>query len=200
MKYDYRFLLKPLLGKLELCGDLVFVEKSYQGYLIGLVDVLGHGKESRKLAIQVSDFLESNAHLPMDELIRQLHGFLIGSRGVVAGFCLINTKNENASYIGVGNVYSLLVNKDVTVLQSSDGILGYGRLKLEAETFEISPGDMIIMLSDGMNHHISSSWLKEVRHKDASWIAKRLIMNHSKNIDDASCVVFKCLGGDHNEL
>src|SRR5947209_14365503 len=105
-------------------GDLHVVKDFEGGALVGVVDGLGHGPEAAAAARKAVAALEQRAEEPLIPLVRRCHEHLRGTRGVVMRIASLDTGNNSASWLGVGNVEGILVREGSQPGQRIHRIIG----------------------------------------------------------------------------
>ena len=78
---------RSLEGPEEACGDGGVIVRTEDDCFVALIDVLGHGVEAHRVALQAEEFLANNAARELGDLITDLHAHLKGSRGAVVALC-----------------------------------------------------------------------------------------------------------------
>lgn len=186
-----------LPGQVE-CGDRHVVMPFDSKLLIAVVDGLGHGEEAARVAERSVATLETwgERETPV-ALMERCHAELRGSRGVVMSLALFDASERTMSWLGVGNVEGRLLRRFPSSerrhqnLLMRPGVVGERLPTLQAVTFPIGRGDMIIFATDGIHprfaeHIDTGSTLQE--------IADGIIAHHGKNNDDALVLVAKYSG------
>lgn len=190
-KIDYHVMKRPLTGVDDECGDTGVV-REYDGHcFMALVDVLGHGKEAFEVAVLVEDYLSIRYDQDLVELIQGLHTHLTGTRGAVAAVCRLELCTGVLDYSGMGNICMRIFGSSHKRLITRDGILGYGISSPKQKRFQLYPGDIFIMSSDGIREHVDLVDYPEILMGSAETITIGFIENLGKKNDDASCVALR---------
>ncbi|MHC1604498.1 MAG: SpoIIE family protein phosphatase [Candidatus Methanofastidiosia archaeon] len=183
-------IIKPLIRHCE-CGDTGIVKEFDNKIFIGIVDILGHGRDAYKLAIVCKDFIERNYEKDLIEIVKELHDHLLGSRGAVMGLCNVNLKSGNVEYVGVGDTTIRKFGSEYTRLVSVPGVVGYLLSSLTKRTMKLSAGDVLVLYTDGVKEHFEIEDYPRLLNDDAKTIAKNIIRKFGKKNDDASCIVLR---------
>ena len=173
-------------------GDIGVIAQHDHIIFMGLVDVLGHGREANEIALIAKEYLDEHTR---DEdivaVMNGLHEHIRGTRGAVAGFCRVNLANGELSYTGIGNITVRILGTKSKRMLSRDGIVGYSMAKPQLTTYQLVPGDTIIMHSDGMKEHFDQHELGGLLLNRADRIADELVDRYGTKTDDVSCIVMK---------
>ncbi|HET6464165.1 MAG TPA: SpoIIE family protein phosphatase [Nitrospiria bacterium] len=178
-------------------GDAHIVQLLPKGALVAVVDGLGHGSEAASAARKAVDCLSNGASGSVISLLTECHRSLQGTRGVVMSLALFNSDDQAMMWTGVGNVTSVLYRADSRIAPSSEnllpraGIVGYVLPPLRAAVLPVSPGDTLVMASDGIRDgFVVKPFLKDPPQQ----IADRILSQHAKETDDALVLVVRYRG------
>jgi len=186
-----------LLGETE-CGDQYLVKPFPGGVLVAVIDGLGHGPAAALAAKMAVAQLESHAHESVRWAIEHCHESLRPTRGAVMNLASFSKKDQNMSWLGVGNVEGVLLRADGRARPAREylvpcrGVVG-GRLwPLNSSILPIRRGDTLIFATDG----IHSGFGPDVSLSDPPQkIADRILAVYGKDTDDALVLVVRYLGG-----
>ena len=182
-------------------GDLHVVVPFSGGALVALIDGLGHGPEAADAAIAAASLLEAYASDPVLTLIQRCHAGLRKTRGAVMSIASFNSRDSSMSWTGVGNVDGILVRLSARPEQRDEaiavrgGVVGYQLPPLQAKTLPVSPGDTLIMATDGIRSGFAARLAIE---HDPQEIAESILARFGKGSDDAHVVVTRYLGSGHS--
>ena len=178
-------------------GDCALVRPFDRGFLVGVVDGLGHGPEAAEAAGLAVRELEAYAGESVIALVRRAHTRLRGTRGVVLSLASFNTLDETMTWIGVGNVEGVLIRAEPgsgsareTILQRG-GVVGYDLPPLQASVVAVSAGDTLVFATDGLRSEFVTGLRSNIspeRH------ATELLAQYGKATDDALVLVARYLG------
>ncbi|MFD1657523.1 SpoIIE family protein phosphatase [Streptomyces caeni] len=159
-----------------------------------LVDGLGHGPAA---AVASRASIAAFEHAPVTDLgrlMRDAHAAMRGTRGGVAGACLIDPERGELAYAAVGNITGRVVTGGRPVhLLDRPGSLGthfpLPALRLQHAPWQ--PGSTLVLVSDG----IRSTWSLEghprlLGHHPAV-IAAVLHREYARRTDDATVLVVR---------
>ena len=185
---------RALPGQSE-SGDASVVVPLEGALLAAVVDGLGHGSEAATAARVAIETLQAHAGEPLEALLRTCHQALLKTRGVVVSVALFRAEDETVTLLGVGNVEGILLRADPrkkreTVLLRG-GVVGYQLPPLRASVLAISPGDTLILATDG----VQSGFVSTLSPFGAPQsMADGLLARYAKDSDDALALVIRYLG------
>jgi phosphoserine phosphatase RsbX len=180
---------RPRPGE-AVCGDHpVALDIDEGAALFGVIDGLGHGAAAAAAAQQAAEVVAERRSEPLDVLMQRCHRALAQTRGVAMTLARVDFETDALSWIGIGNVAADLVAKHPTGVEVRSsallvgGIVGYRMPQtLSTSQVSISPGDLLIMSSDGIaEHHLDS--INFAAHATA--IAEQLVGQYGRETDDA---------------
>src|SRR3954451_1826383 len=176
----------------ERSGDLAFFFPTASGALTCLIDGLGHGPEAADAAELCASVVRTHAEAPVKELMQACHERLAETRGVVMTVAWCDLERSTVSWAGVGNVDARLVHsgpdqrEDVALVFG--GVLGYRMPSVRAATMPLERGDVLVMITDGIEAAISPAL---TGGGAAQTMADRILSMHGKGNDDALVVVIR---------
>jgi len=190
-KIDYGIVMRALLKDESECGDLAIVKENDQQCFLALFDVLGHGRNARKVALMANDYIERNYNNDLLDVMCGLHEHLRGTRGAVAALICFDIGSGEMSYVGIGNITVRLFGREQFRLVPRDGVIGYIMPKPEKRVINLFQGDIMIMHSDGIREHFDILECRDLFSASAQSIAEGLLNRFWKKHDDASCIALK---------
>src|SRR3989442_10368988 len=85
----------------SVSGDMYVVKPIADGYLLAVVDGLGHGDEAVLAARATLPVLEAYTGGPLDELIKRCHEALAKTRGVVMTVATLRSAENQLTWLRV---------------------------------------------------------------------------------------------------
>jgi negative regulator of sigma-B (phosphoserine phosphatase) len=173
-------------------GDVAVCAGTAAGGLACLIDGLGHGPDAADAAERCADVVRANADAPAVELLERCHAALRDSRGVVMTAAWFDLAARTLSWAGVGNVDARLVRpgpgsrEDVALVFG--GVIGYRMPKVRVATMPLARGDLLVMITDGIESAISPAL---AGGGGAQALAERILARHGKGTDDALALVVR---------
>lgn len=181
---------RALRGELE-SGDIHIVEPFPGGVLVGMVDALGHGPEAAEVARLARATLQARASAPVAILVQYCHQALRTTRGAVMTVVSFDANNNTLSWLGIGNVDAHLFHADALMMRRREaimprgGVVGHNLPKANATTISVTPGDILILATDGI-----SSRFVDIRYSGSPQeIAADILAQYGKATDDALVLV-----------
>jgi hypothetical protein len=187
--------VRPCDGE-TLSGDAVVVHSHDDGVFVAVIDVLGHGPDAHKLALQLSGTLSnwlSSVPTPNpDGALAVLHESARGTRGAVAAVAWLNGRTLEGSIAGIGNVRCRLFGSIAKTVEFREGVLGSRMRPLTSTSFALGPADVLLLFSDGVTGRFTVNEYPSLTLDPASAIASNIVRRFGKGTDDASCAVMRC--------
>lgn len=172
-------------GDAEISGDLHLVAEVKHGVLVAVVDGLGHGREAALASRLTVDTLKTEPDRPVTALVERCHAVLNRSRGVVMSLAQLDARVEAMTWLAVGNVEGVLIRPGAPRRESilmRGGIVGHRLPPLRATTLTLSPGDLVVLATDG----IREGFAEDLRPgAPVQEIADRVLASHGRTTDDA---------------
>lgn len=179
-------------------GDLHVVLPLATGVVVAVLDGLGHGPEAAVAAKAGADILVAHAGESLESLVQRCHDGLRATRGVVMSVASFNVRDSTLTWIGVGNVETVLLRSDRgsrparEAITLRGGIVGYRLPPLRPKTLPVFPGDVMIMATDGVKTDFTAGLAMD---GSPTSIAESILATHSRGSDDALVLVAKYVGG-----
>lgn len=169
-------------------GDLHLVEPTEDGFLIAVVDGIGHGSEAAAAAGIVIDMLRNYAEEPAVTLVKRCHDALTYARGAVMTVATLHPNDGRLTLLGVGNVEAVMFRESgqgkVPIHRAvlRGGIVGYQLPRLQTQKLRAAPGDLIVFATDGIGAGFTECVAPGGTPQQ---IAERILERHFKGTDDA---------------
>jgi len=193
LSVDWAVAHTPLPGQTE-SGDNYVVESFPQGYLMSVIDGLGHGPKASVAAKAAVEALRSNPNDSPDTLMQRCHRNMTSTRGAVITLASLNTITNTIIWMGVGNVTGVLIqansNGESTreYLLLRGGIVGYRLPPLRAYSQPVHPGDLLILVTDGIRKGFIENLPTTATPQE---IADHIHMTYCRGTDDALVLVVR---------
>jgi phosphoserine phosphatase RsbX len=179
----------------DVSGDAYVVRPAADGYVLAMADGLGHGPEA---TLAANAAIAAATHPGEDSpsvLLRRSHEACIPTRGVVMTVVHVDTRRNAVCWAGVGNVEAVLVRSRLSgpsrreTAMLPGGVVGVALPTLKEQTYEIAPGDLLALATDG----IRGEFVSELMNFAApSSMASRIIDRHRVKTDDALVLIARC--------
>ncbi len=177
-------------------GDTYAVAPSAHGLLVAVIDGLGHGSEAAIACDAAAESIMACAGQTVVSIVRQCHERLRGTRGAVMSVASFNAVDSTMTWLAVGNVEACLLRADPATREKPyvlmrAGVVGQNLPPLRAEIMSVSPGDVLVMATDGIQSGFASSI--DIRMPPQE-IADALMARFAKKTDDALVMVLRWRG------
>jgi len=178
-------------------GDRYLAMTTPDGALVAVVDGLGHGAEAANAAKMAVGSLERHAQQRVIPLVKDCHHSLFGTRGAVISVASFTARDQSMTWLGVGNVEGLLLRAQATSprresLLLRGGVVGVRLPSLTAEIVPVTPGDTLILATDGVRSDFSNERLPQ--RGPPQMLADYILARWSTQTDDALVLVVRYLG------
>lgn len=175
-----------------VCGDALALRKATMTAQFFLCDGLGHGPRAAEAANAALESLSSHPGGTVETVLDDLSHALQPTRGAVAALCQVEGAAGQMSCGGIGNISMLHIsNQKLRRLPSRDGRLGAPERQALVETIDITPGDLIILHSDGISTLRNLEQKAGLLRRSALTIAGIVIRDNLRGRDDASVAVIR---------
>ncbi|MFF4294046.1 SpoIIE family protein phosphatase [Streptomyces vinaceus] len=149
-------LTQPISGE-QVCGDTWSArsQSSPDGNrttTVMMCDGLGHGPMAELASRRARDaFHAARGDRPQD-IVRELHNALKGTRGAAIAVAAVNTAQGRAELCGVGNISAFATADGKRhAMVSMPGIVGHQLPSLRTFTTPLGPEGILVMYSDGLS-------------------------------------------------
>ncbi len=193
---DWGVAVRAIAGS-DRPGDAYAVKTLGDRVLVAVIDGLGHGEPAAEASNLAVDVLSAHASEELVPLTRRCHEALRRTRGVVLSLASFDFRTDSMTWLGIGNVEGTLKRIDPAAKPSHEslflngGVVGYNLRTVRASVLPVTCGDTLVFATDG----IRSGFAAEVRPDSSPQdTADRIIVNYSKNTDDALVLVVRYLG------
>src|SRR6266481_56590 len=142
MSLDWGVAGLPLDGQAE-SGDRHVVQSFPGGFLLAVIDGLGHGYGAAMAATAAEFILRAEPQEPLISLVRHCHESLRPTRGVVMSVVSFDTSHGLMTWLGVGNARGILIRSGLSANVRSEelllraGVIGEQIPPLQASVFPV---------------------------------------------------------------
>ncbi|MBC8282032.1 MAG: SpoIIE family protein phosphatase [Chloroflexi bacterium] len=190
-------MLKKAFSDLPNCGDSFACWESDGKITLCIVDGLGHGENAEVAAIAALQYVGSHISEPLADIFSGCNNEIFRTRGVVMGLAVIDRQNATLTYGGIGNIVARIVTNypdspgESMQFIGDTGIVGGGYRRFCEQTVEISPGQLLLMHTDGIPEHLDISPYPAEIKSDLSKLATAIIDDWGKETDDRAVVIYR---------
>jgi negative regulator of sigma-B (phosphoserine phosphatase) len=174
----------------EVSGDAYLVKEYADGMLVCLVDGLGSGPLAAEAAQIAVDWVVTHHQAPLPQIIAGCHDAMRDTRGAVMALMRINTEARALSFVGVGNIEFRAWGAEPMQPISRAGIVGSRLPSLREFNFTCTPGDLIILHTDGISRRFALDGVVErVGPASPQRLARAIADDCAKQNDDVTLLV-----------
>jgi len=175
--------------------DRHLVKTTRDGALLAVVDGAGHGRGAAGPARLAVDTLEAYANESVVDQFQRCHDRLRSTRGAVMSMAAINAAQNSLTWAGVGNIEGMILRSSprgiVERLLLRPGIVGYRLPSLRAAILPLTPGDLILLSTDGITPDFETHIMPEEHPRI---VANRISFGFRKRSEDGLVLVVRYLG------
>ncbi|MDR3660644.1 MAG: SpoIIE family protein phosphatase [Mycobacterium sp.] len=159
-----------------------------------VVDGLGHGDAAATAAQAAVTVFDQRPVTDPQDFLRRAHDAMRVTRGGVAAACVIDPRNEQLTFAGVGNIAGQVVyGGDREHLISYPGTLGthLPAPRIRMQHCRWPPGATLVMTSDGIRSGWRLAAYPALLRHDPAVIAATLYRDFTRPTDDACVLVVR---------
>lgn len=193
-KYEFAQHKRPIqtLPDNGVCGDQTLVVENDEHILLAIFDGAGHGPSAYNISKQAEKIIKNLAFsFSLEQIIERLHSELTGSIGGVVAICQLEKQSALCTCLGVGNISIKVFPPKPESVMIRGGVLGYEITRPKINHFKLDPGEIIVLMSDGINENFKADEIPDFYSLSANQICCILIDYFSKTLDDASVISLK---------
>jgi hypothetical protein len=190
---DHGSWVRPAAGHVA-GGDLVWIRSGPTHLNVVVIDVLGHGPNAARVAAALSDRLDAAPEIEPGKMLGRLSG---SELGCAAAALTVELASGGARFDGIGNVAGVVVARDGSTIDfpSRPGILGSPGVRPLTTHFTLTPGQVVLLASDGVTDLHTAACAPERFNTDPSAFARLVVERYGKSFDDACCAVVRAREG-----
>lgn len=186
MSLQFAISQRPARGE-KICGDTYLVVRG-PTTIVALADGLGHGPIAAEASVAFCDYVGREADRSAEQILRGATSAISKTRGAAAALLHIDEEAGRLVFAGVGNIELQAVSRVPIRPVCTPGIVGRPLRKVVAYRYDLSPGDLLALYSDGISSRLD---LKEFQRLEPQQVADSILERHGKHHDDATIVVIK---------
>ena len=178
----------------EVSGDGWLFRESGDYRTILMVDGLGHGPNAARAARAATDAFDKHTGAAPGALMQICHVALTPTRGAAGAAARVDTVKKHGTFAGIGNISCRVEwGGERRQLVSHSGTLGHVMRRVQEFEFDFPAGALLILHSDGLATHWTSSDYPGLMARHAGLIAGVLYRDHDRGRDDVTVAVLKNL-------
>jgi hypothetical protein len=196
---EFEGVTRPRLS-FDANGDAFVFERFKGGALVAVIDGLGHGERAQRSTEVAVRCLQSHPGEPLATLFCSVAKACRATDGVVMAAARFEFSNAiTFSFASVGNVEARLFlprNSEHSPAKSERlivrrGILGGKAPEPHVTAHVWSPGNVLVLHSDGVSGRWSLEDFPGWRHEPAGLMAQEMLVRLANDDDDATLVVVR---------
>lgn len=148
-------------GGVPHSGDGFLLQREGPVVMAAVADGTGSGIVAHEAATACLDALGKLGIAPIDQCFRTVHTAVAGTRGVALGLSLIDLSQRCLDWSAVGDIDAALFRpapraECISIIQRG-GTLGYQFEGFHRQQHDLSTGDLLLMISDGVSRRFRQS-------------------------------------------
>lgn len=196
MAFEVGTVQVPFPGE-EVCGDSwgFFADGGRARLLVS--DGLGHGAGAAGAASEAERLFHAHASQRPAEVLKRMHDAMRSTRGAAVALCDLDAVTGGISYAGVGNIVSVAVAPPPAARQnmvSLNGTIGHQVRAFQEFTYQLAPGALVAMHSDGLSTHWALEKYPGLLARDPAVVAAVLYRDFWRKRDDVTVLVARRTG------
>lgn len=173
-------------------GDAFVVKQWAESALVGVIDGLGHGQFAHCAAQAARQYVESHFDLPLDQIFRGAGRACRATRGVVMALARFDWGQGQLAFASVGNIEArVFPSSELFPFAIRRGVIGLNAPSPVVTEHPWSPGNVLVLHSDGLRTHWSCKDFPGVAEQPAQTLAQEFLRLLAKEEDDATVIVVR---------
>jgi anti-sigma regulatory factor (Ser/Thr protein kinase) len=182
-------LVRAIIGEAE-AGDSYVAWRDGDAVTALLCDGLGHGPLAAAAARAAVAAAREAPGEPPAALLRRAHERMSRTRG--GALAIVRATAGAASFAGLGNIAGWIMSGDGRQgMISVPGIAGHQAHRMRQYEYEVPPGAVVVLHSDGLSSRWSARDLPGLAGRDPLVIAAALLREAGVHRDDASVLAIR---------
>jgi negative regulator of sigma-B (phosphoserine phosphatase) len=191
MEMNIGYAVRPYKGE-ALCGDVGGWWQLPQRRVLALADGLGHGPAAHHAAQAAMQCTARHLQCNCVDLFAACNDKLFDTRGAVLAIALVDQASNRLTLGAIGNIKSILLTPGGHVrLGSGRGIVGAGYTWTPPDQVLLTPGDTLLMFSDGIDDIGGVRSCLESLQETPQMLADKVLATWARDTDDASVLVYR---------
>jgi serine phosphatase RsbU (regulator of sigma subunit) len=170
------------------CGDQYTIIEDGPILLVAVADGLGHGPKAEEASRGFCEYVQEHPQDGMERLFKGATKAISRTRGVAAAVVRIDLDDASMTFAGVGNIELQSVSKKPIRPVCTPGIVGRPLRKVVQFDYELSPGDLVAIYSDGISSRFALADYKFLQPEEA---AAKIHEANAKAHDDQTLIVMR---------
>jgi anti-sigma regulatory factor (Ser/Thr protein kinase) len=186
---DCAGLLRPISGETE-CGDAFSVSETDGQLTAAMCDGIGHGPLAARASRAAIDTVLANPGGDASAILSRVHESLGRTRG--SAVAIASIRGRTVRFAGLGNIAAwILAGDSRSGMLSVPGIAGHQARTIRQFDYELPPGAVIVLHSDGLSSRWDYRSMPGLGARDPLLIAAVLLAAAGVHRDDAGILVLR---------
>lgn len=173
------------------CGDEFSCWMHGGKIILCIVDGLGHGEDAEKAAKAAVRYVGNHLSESLDKIFTGCDYAIRRTRGVAMGIAVVDEKRATLTFGGIGNTVAKIFGGETKILTCDAGIVGGGFKTFMPQPVHISPGELLVMHTDGITDQLDISGYSATLQKDLSKLAAAVIDDWGRENDDSAVLIYR---------
>lgn len=175
------------------CGDSWVVLAGRDRTLVAIADGLGHGAGAAAASTEAIRVVRESPDASPAELVQAAHGPLRATRGAAMAVAVVDHDGGIVTFAGIGNIAAGIHAADGTrrSLASHNGTVGHVVRTVQEFRYDMGPGGVLLMHSDGINTRWRLDAYPGLLHHDPALVAGAIYRDAARGRDDATVVALR---------
>jgi anti-sigma regulatory factor (Ser/Thr protein kinase) len=174
----------------RVSGDAYIIVAGETGPAIVLIDALGHGELAHQAAEVAVEACKKNEGMSAVALIDAMHRALRPTRGAAIAVAELDEGAGSLRFAGIGNISCSITSPTGSrSFASLGGIVGHDVRRVQPFTERFSPGDLLVMHSDGIATRWALDQYPGIRPHHPALAAALVHRDYLRGRDDATILI-----------
>ncbi|MDY7579157.1 SpoIIE family protein phosphatase [Herbaspirillum sp. RTI4] len=182
---------RALAGEV-VCGDMGGWWIQPQRTVFALADGIGHGVAAHHAASCAMECISRHLHRSCAELFMACNEALRKTRGAVLAIAVVDAVTNVMTLVSMGNIRTIVCSGlRQNRLSTERGIVGACLQAPQVQEIVLTPGDMVLMYSDGLDEWTKLSACFDDADPSPQRLAERILARWAIERDDASIFIYR---------
>ena len=173
------------------CGDDYACWEHGGKTILCVVDGLGHGEPAEVAAKAAVLYVGNHLSEPLAQIFAGCNDEIRHTRGVAMGVAVIDENEATLTYGGIGNTVAKIRGSELKTLRSDPGIVGAGYRNLMIHLTRLSPGQILVMHTDGIPGCMDFPSYSAALEEDLNRLAAAIIEDWGRAADDSAVLIYR---------
>lgn len=178
-----------------ISGDDAMFLRVGDGWILSVVDGLGHGVQARRASSRaVATLREQTSFADMEDVFDQCHRALKGTRGAVMSVARFERNAGELDCVCVGDVgMQIVAFRESRRLSCKGGYIGTAdsNYRVKTERLSVRAGELVLAYSDGLKTGTDISQEAALLREHPLIIADHLLTHYGRSSDDVMIIVVR---------